>query len=262
MRRGERVDKLIAGATNDAWPRAQLIPLDANGNGSATGIHIHLSGQAHWSKSTSPGRDVAGRPHEPAANYDLAVFSDIGQAYNSLTSSSSLQADSAEYATSAFSPSVFSPSVFSPSVFSPSVFSPSVFSPSVFSPSVFSPSVFSPSVFSPSVFSPSVFSPSVFSPSVFSPSNPDPDAADYAGAQVQSLLGVSDNPGTADQQVFTDVWNNTGSFYIRVNGPNGDYDPGVPFSLSVHENSGTCGGVVPSSSALLSATRPGPATRR
>jgi hypothetical protein len=108
------------------------------------------------------------------------------------------------------------------------------------------------------VFSPSVFSPSVFSPSVFSPSNPDPSAADYAGAQVQSLLGVSDNPGTADQQVFTDVWNNTGSFYIRVNGPNGDYDPGVPFSLSVHENSGTCGGVVPSSSALLSTTPPGP----
>ena len=241
---------------NDAWTRAQSISLDANGDGSASGS-IDLSGEARWYKfNVTPGGSVQVDLGNLPANYDLSLFSDIGQAYSNLTTPEGLQTEAADYGNNAYSPSVFSPSVFSPSVFSPSVFSPSVFSPSVFSPSVFSPSVFSPSVFSPSVFSPSVFSPSVFSPSVFSPSSPE-EEADYDGAQVQSLIGVSDNPGTADQNIYADVWNDTGSFYIRVNGPNGTYDPGAKFSLSVHENVGTCGGVAPDTTdPLLSSAVP------
>ncbi|MCW2976635.1 MAG: hypothetical protein JWM06_1916, partial [Actinomycetia bacterium] len=227
---------------NDSWSNALPISLDGNGNGGATGA-IKLSGQARWYKvDVTPGGDLQVDLSNLPANYDLAVFSDIGQAFNRLTAPNDLQTVSAEFSGDAFSPSVFSPSVFSPSVFSPSVFSPSVFSPSVFSPSVFSPSVFSPSVFSPSVFSPSVFSPSVFSP--------DPTA--YQGAQLRSLIGISANDGSASEHVFANIWNNTGSFYIRVNGRNGTYDPSTQFTLNVHENTGTCGGVAPSSDPLLS----------
>jgi hypothetical protein len=244
------------GATNDSWTRAEPIQLDGDaagdfGDGSTSGS-IDVSGQARWYRfNVTPGGsvqvDLTGLP----ANDDVALFSDIGQAFNTISSTSDLQTVSAEFGSNAFSPSVFSPSVFSPSVFSPSVFSPSVFSPSVFSPSVFSPSVFSPSVFSPSVFSPSVFSPSVFSPSVFSPSVFSPDEADYEGAQVRSLIGISANDGTAPEHVTADVWNNTGSFYIRVNGRNGTYAPNMPFSLHVHEDAGTCGGVVTDSDVPL-----------
>jgi hypothetical protein len=254
------------GPDNDSWTQAEAIPLDNSGDGSASGS-IDISGQARWYKvPVTPGGTVQVNLSNLPANYDLALFSDISQAEQSLNSTSDLQTLEAETPGNAFSPSVFSPSVFSPSVFSPSVFSPSVFSPSVFSPSVFSPSVFSPSVFSPSVFSPSVFSPSVFSPSVFSPSVFSPsvfspsvfspsvtilDPQDYEEAQDQALLGVSDNPGTQNQQVYSDVWNNTGYFYIRVNGTNGSYDPGADFSLSVQENSGPCLGVTPSTAPLL-----------
>jgi len=247
--------------TNDAWTRAQTITLDDNGNGSATGS-IDLSGQARWYKvPVTPGGTIQVNLTNLPANYDLALFSDIGQDYQNLTTQS-LQANSAQFANNAsnpsqFSPSQFSPSQFSPSQFSPSQFSPSQFSPSQFSPSQFSPSQFSPSQFSPSQFSPSQFSPSQFSPSQFSPSLADPNAEDYAGAQVQSLLAVSNNPGTSGQDTFADVWNNTGYFYIRVNGPNGIYDPGSQFSLSVHENAGTCTGVAPDTSdPLLSAGAP------
>ena len=137
------------------------------------------------------------------------------------------------FSPSVFSPDAYSPSVFSPSVFSPSVFSPSVFSPSVFSPSVFSPSVFSPSVFSPSVFSPSVFSPSVFSPSVFSPAGGVFSPEAFASAQTRSLIATSSTPGTGDESVVADTWNNTGSFYIRVSGRNGAFATASPFTLSV-----------------------------
>jgi hypothetical protein len=274
---------VTATADNDAWTNAQLITTDGTGAGSATGS-IDLSGQARWYKvPISPGGSVSVNLTNLPADYHLALFSDIGQAEASLTSKAAdpeepttenLQALQAEmpgnaYSPSVFSPSVFSPSVFSPSVFSPSVFSPSVFSPSVFSPSVFSPSVFSPSVFSPSVFSPSVvspsvfspsvFSPSVFSPSVFSPSIPEVDSEDYAEAQIESLLGVSDTEGDADQTASADTWNNTGYFYIRVSGENGAYAPNQNFSLGVQVNSGTCGGVEPSTAALFNSnyTAPG-----
>src|SRR5262249_48012170 len=123
------------GPDNDTWPRALRIPLDGSGNGSSTGT-IDLSGQARWYKfDVAPGGRVQVDLTNVPANDDVAVFSDIGQAFNALTAPSDLQKLSAEFAGDAFSPSVFSPSVFSPSVFSPSVFSPSVFSPSVFSPS-------------------------------------------------------------------------------------------------------------------------------
>nr|WP_231134795.1 Ig-like domain repeat protein [Motilibacter deserti] len=146
---------------------------------------------------------------------------------------------SAEFAGDAFSPSVFSPSVFSPSVFSPSVFSPPVFSPSVYSPSVFCPSVFSPAVFSPSVFSPSVFSPSVFSPSVFSP---EVFLKAYSNAQARTLVGVSAREGTASEDITASTWNNTGYYYVRVQGRNGASSTD-PFEITAAVNGSTCGQV-------------------
>jgi hypothetical protein len=99
----------------------------------------------------------------------------------------------------------------------------------VFSPSVFSPSVFSPSVFSPSVFSPSVFSPSVFSPSVFSP---DEIAKAISSAQTRSIIGVSATPGTVEEGVVVNSWNNTGEFYVRVAGRAGAFTDGQFSSAS------------------------------
>ncbi len=259
---------LFASADNDEWTTAQTITPNASGAGSASGS-VDLSGQARWYKvPISPGGSVSVDLSNLPANYDLALFSDIGQAEANLSVSgtSSLQTVQTElpgdsYSPSEFSPSEFSPSEFSPSEFSPSEFSPSEFSPSEFSPSEFSPSEFSPSEFSPSEFSPSVtapsefspseFSPSEFSPSEFSPSSTVADEQDYEDAQIESLLAVSDNGGDANQSVSADTWNNTGYFYIRVSGANGAYDPGQDFSLGVQVNGGTCQGVEPSTAALL-----------
>ena len=241
------------GPDNDAWTRAQPILLDEAGNGSATGS-IDVIGQARWYRfAIQPGTRARVDLTNLAANYDVALFADIAQAFNTVDSTDDLQRLSAEFAGDAFSPSVFSPSVFSPSVFSPSVFSPSVFSPSVFSPSVFSPSVFSPSVFSPSVFSPSVFSPSVFSPSVFSPSVFSGGQA-YESAQVRTLVAVSAHDGTAGEHLSVGTWNNTGEFYVRVAGRNGAHTPAAPFDLDVHVDPSACSGVESSDEALLTST--------
>ncbi len=251
---------VVSSGDNDYWPKAlELSPT----NLIARDV-IDSQGKARWYKfDVTPGERIEIKLSGLPADYDMAVFKDIGTTFRDLLTPANpgdLTELSAEYAPSVFSPSVFSPSVFSPSVFSPdayspSVFSPSVFSPSVFSPSVFSPSVFSPSVFSPSVFSPSVFSPSVFSPSVFSPSvfstldfSPsvfsDADVAQaFSSAQTRSIIGVSATPGTGDETVVVNSWNNSGEFYVRVAGHRGAFDTGLPFQIDVAKGATSCGDV-------------------
>ena len=247
---------IVAGEDNDTWPRARAISLVAGG-GSAAG-HIDDSGRARWFKvAIQPGQrlnlTLSGLP----ADFDMFVFRDIAKTFASLASTTDLTRLSAEFAPSAFSPSAFSPSAFSPSAFSPSAFSPSAFSPSAFSPSVFSPSAFSPSAFSPSAFSPSAFSPSAFSPSAFSPSAFSPSAfspsafspsafsADtYASAQIRSLITGSGNAGLTSETIVVDTWNNTGDFYVRVNGKNGASSL-APFTLGVTVVGSDCDGVLP-----------------
>jgi len=251
---------LASSGDNDAWPKA----LNVIDSSPTARDYIDSPGKARWYKfKILPGQRVTVTLSGLPADYDLAVFKDIGAAFLAQvtpTKPADLTKLSAEYAPSVFSPSVFSPSVFSPSVFSPdayapsvfspsvfspSVFSPSVFSPSVFSPSVFSPSVFSPSVFSPSVFSPSVFSPSVFSPSVFSPSvfSPTEIAQAFSSAQTRSIIGVAATPGTGDESVVVNTWNNTGDFYVRVSGRAGAYTTGGQFTVGIAKSGVSCANV-------------------
>jgi len=161
----------VSARDNDSWPKAFQLA----GNSATVQDLIDAPGKARWYKfAVSPGQRIDIRLSGLPADYDLAAFKDIGEAFASqfnpaTAGPSDLLKLTAEFAPSTFSPSTFSPSTFSPSTFSPDAYSPSTFSPSTFSPSVFSPSTFSPSTFSPSTFSPSTFSPSTFSPSTFSP---------------------------------------------------------------------------------------------
>ena len=82
-----------------------------------------------------------------------------------------------------------------------------------------------------------------WSPSEWSSSNPsDPRA--FSGAQTASLLAVSAGPGTGDENVAVNTWNNTGHFYFRVQGKNGSFDATTPFTLSVEREGNLCEGVV------------------
>jgi hypothetical protein len=232
---------ITAGPDNTSWPNALPITLDGTGNGGATGT-IDLSGQARWYKFTvAPGEKLQINLTNLPANDDLAMFSDIGQAFVSLNSTSDLQKLSAQFAPSSFAPSSFAPSSFAPSSFAPSSFAPSSFAPSSFAPSSFAPSSFAPSSFAPSSFAPSSFA-------NFTDTN-----GTYEAAQATSLIAYSAADGTASEQVVANTWNNTGVFYVRVTGRNGVYTPGVPFSVGVHEDASSCASVAPNTApALLS----------
>jgi hypothetical protein len=242
---------------NDSWPAA--LPLSLTPGGASTSGYVDSEGNARWFKfSITPGArvtiDLTGLPKD----YDLFLFKDIAQAYDDLTTVADLTRISAEFAPSAFAPSAFAPSAFAPSAFAPSAFAPSAFAPSAFAPSAFAPSAFAPSAFAPSAFAPSAFAPSAFAPSAFAPSAFAPSAfapsafapsafapSAFASAQVRSLIGISALPGTGDEWIVADTWNNTGDFYVRVSGKNGEFDTTTPFSLDVSISDTECTGTIP-----------------
>ncbi len=227
---------------NDYWPKALAL------TGSTARDVIDTTGKSRWYKvSVTPGQQITIKLTGLPADYDLAVFKDIGKAFTDQLvpqTADDLTKLSAEYA-----PSVFSPAVFSPAVFSPAVFSPDAYSPAVFSPAVFSPAVFSPAVFSPAVFSPAVFSPAVFSPELV--------AQAFSSAQTRSIIGVSATAGTGDETVVVNTWNNTGDYYIRVAGHQGASDPNAQFSVDVAKTTTSCSGVTDN---VLTARADKPAT--
>ena len=265
-------------ADNDYWPKA--LSLDGS-IGVPVRDYIDVPGRGRWYKFTvAPSQSVRIKLSGLPADYDLAVFKDIGQAFKGILApgnSAELLKVSAEFAPSVsqsiFSQSIFSQSIFSQSIFSQadasqSIFSQSIFSQSIFSQSIFSQSIFSQSIFSQSIFSQSIFSQSIFSQSIFSQSIFSPDCVPtsgycyfkgldaggtvdqikqaYSAAQVQSLVGVSATPGTADELVVLNTWNNTGEYYIRVSGRNGASDPVQPFTITVTtDGSNVCQGVTP-----------------
>jgi Bacterial Ig-like domain (group 3) len=253
---------------NTSWPTATLL----TGNASATG-YLQNQGEARWFKVPilPNGRIDISLTNLPA-DYDLIAFSDIGAAYSSLMGGASSSTgpslalndlakqdasapsdafNTSQYNVSAWDPTnwnptlntAFSPSQWSPSQWSPSQWSASQWAPSQWSPSQWSPSQWSPSQWSPSQWSPSQWSGSQWSPSQWSGSFPN-DPKIFTAAQTSSLLAVSASPGTADEHVSVNTWNNTGFVYIRIQGKNGAFDPSNPFSLAVSVTGTACQGVV------------------
>src|SRR5205823_5329640 len=194
----------------------------ASGSSSAND-YVDAPGKARWYKfKVAPGQQISVSltgipPNTLPADYDLAVFKDIGAAFTA-------QLDSDPLALTKLS-----------AEFAPSTFSPSTFSPSTFSPSTFSPSTFSPDAFAPSTFSPSTFSPSTFSPDIISTA--------FSSAQTRSLIGVSATAGTVNESVVVDSWNNNGYFYARVTGRNGAFSTSGQLKLSVTKSATSCANV-------------------
>ena len=257
------------GANNTSWTTASTLGPD----GSTTG-YLESLGEARWYKvpilpNSRVDIDLSNTP----VDSQIVAFSDIQQAYDALGGNAvgssggsqqlslndvALQQASAPqdaFNTSQYNPSSwdptnwdptlnsnilspsYSPSQWSPSQWSPSQWSPSQWSPSQWSPSQWSPSQWSPSQWSPSQWSPSQWSPSQWSPSQWSPSDPSYPQL-FADAQTRSVLAVS-----TDGHISVNTWNNTGYFYIRIQGKNGAFDPDHPFTLSVKRDGSSCAGV-------------------
>ena len=212
---------------------------------------LEKQGQSRWYKFTvQPSSKVMVTLTGLPANYDLALYKDIAEAYTSSTQRRTWcsSAPSSPRIPSARTPSVRTPSPRTPSHRIPSARTPSRpipshrtpsprtlltghFSPDTFSPDTFSPDTFCPDTFSPDTFRPDTFSPDTFSPDTFSPDTFSPDT--FSSAQTRSLIAVSAHEGTLGEGIIVNTWTKTGDFYVRVRGRNGAFDPDNPFHLEV-----------------------------
>ena len=274
-----RSNCVIADRSNVSWPTAFELPPDATDSAN----FLRTTGQARWFKVpvVANSRIDVTLKNLPA-DYDLVVFRDIQAKYDELLGGApanegpnlaltDLNRQGAEtpvdlFNTSQYNPSSWEPTnwkpdlnanlgtpAFSPSEYSPSEYSSSFTSPSEYSPSEYSPSEYSPSEYSPSEYSPSEYSSDQFSRDLWATSNPaDPRA--FSAAQTASVVAMSSGAGTGDESVSVNTWNNTGFFYVRVQGKNGSFDADTPFSLKVSRTGNVCSGV--SSEALDDAGPP------
>ena len=273
---------------NDAWTRAQEIPLDGNGAGSAS-ASIDFSGEPRWYKfEVTPGSTVQvdltgptvdGQTTDLPASYGLSLFGDIGQEEATLRSSPpDLQELGARTPGISASPYAISPYAISPYAISPYAISPYAISPWAISPYAISPYAISPYAISPYAISPYAISPYAISPWAISPyaisgglGAPDVSAADYDEAQILSLLAVSQKPGTSGQHVFKNVWNpqveqlnasGPSYFYVLVDGTNGAYNPEAQFKVSVQEQAGAAAVCSRRLRACSTRATPGPGRAR
>jgi CSLREA domain-containing protein len=258
---------VVADRNNVSWPTALELTAPATDSQN----FLRSSGQGRWFKVPVVANSrldvrVSGLP----ADYDLVVFKDIQAKYDELVSGAAEQPNLAVddlnrqgaetpvdlFNTSQYNPSSWDPTNWDPTlnadVFSPQ-YSPTEYSPTEYSAAFTSPTEYSPTEYSPTEYSPTEYSPTEYSPTEYSDTQYSQDEwaqftpADprvFSAAQTASLVAVSAGVGTGDESVSVNTWNNTGHFYIRIQGKNGSFDADSPFSLQVSTQSSLCSGVV------------------
>jgi hypothetical protein len=204
---------------------------------------IKTAGEARWFKfRVSPDQDVkatlqglTGTDNLPA-DYDIALYGDIQQAFDQIVSGD----DIAQLAASSASTGVTDTQVpsFPPVTSSiPTKASPPTgqqFAPRVYAPRVYAPRVYAPRVYAPRVYAPRVYAPRVYAPGSYVPDNVDSSLSDaYSAAQNQVLVAASTNTGKLDEVASGYTGSTTGWFYIKVQGhDDGAFDSATPFQVT------------------------------
>ena len=259
---------VIADRNNVSWPTAFQVTAGV----ADTANYLRSSGQGRWFKVPvlANSRLTVTASNLPA-DYDLVVFKDIQAKYDELVTGAAeqgpnlaindLNRQGAEAPVDVFNTSQYNPSSWDPTNWKPdlnaNVFSPA-YSPTEYSPTEYSAAFTSPTEYSPTEYSPTEYSPTEYSPTEYSPTEYSADQfsrddwatftpADprvFSTAQTASVVAVSASAGTANETVAVNTWNNTGYFYVRVQGKNGSFDPDTPFTLQVSTQGTSCTGVV------------------
>ena len=261
----------VAGPDNTVWKKAQ--PLDAS-HPSANG-YIEASDKSRWYRFpiTPNGRvkvDVTGpNGGQLPENYDVVFFSDIQKKYDEQTGTgqtlSSLTEQSAETPNDAVNSSQFSSTALEPTTIDPSLnkpqsagsayfgsayfgsayfgsayFGSAYFGSAYFGSAYFGSAYFGSAYFGSAYFGSAYFGSAYFGSAYFGSAYFDPAA--FSSAQTTSVIGLSANAGTVNEDATVNTWNNTGNMYVRVLGPGGARSS-VPFTITVTAEPSACTGV-------------------
>ena len=217
----------------------------------ATPGYLEEPGEARWYKfRVVPGQQATLNLTSPA-DYDLALYSDIGAAFDQLADGADLAqlaaasasgAPGAETQTPVYDPRVTAIPTTStkPPVstqFAPRIYAPRIYAPRIYAPRIYAPRIYAPRIYAPRIYAPDSFVPDLESNTFFR------DA--FSAAQNQTLLAMSANTDLAPETVSASTGNTDGYFYVRVQGATDQaFDAGTPFSLRLNLTGGeSCRGL-------------------
>jgi hypothetical protein len=248
------------GTDNREWVGATTLP-----DGFTHGLDgtLNEAGEARWYRfPVVPGQQATVKLTDLPADYDVALYGDIGAAFDQISDGTSLAQLAAastqstpgsgsqipDYPAQATSiPTSNTTPQFAPHIYSPHIYSPHIYSPHIYSPHIYSPHIYSPHIYSPNAFDPSLAGDAAFS-----------DA--FSAAQDQTLLTLSANTGTQDETVSAPTGNTSGYFYVRVQGHTDQaFDKTKPFHIAreVTDVNGTeCSGLSDDSDVPLTLSPP------
>lgn len=241
----------VVSGSNDSWPRAKFIPLSpSSGDPQITEAiisdYVYTSGQARWYKFTvQPGSRLSISLKRPPANYDLVLYRDIAAAYRSLTSPQDLVLLGAEFDDVALLPDSAAPFVAGSTGYAPDSYAPDSYAPDSFAGYAYAPDSYAPDSYAPDSYAPDSFAPDSFAPDSYAPDSFAPDNETFSSAQLRSIMAVSAMNGRADELITARTWDNSGDFYIRVRGRDGEFSPDKAFTLQIKQTAGVCGDISP-----------------
>ncbi|HEY2878042.1 hypothetical protein [Nocardioides sp.] len=244
------------GSDNRQWVGAEDLP-------SGTGIDRSLAepGETRWYKfPVVPGQQATVNLTNLPADYDVALYGDIGAAFDQLsngTDLSQLAAASAQGAPGSESqiPSYPAAATDIPTTNTAAKFAPRIYAPDLYAPRIYAPRIYAPRIYAPRIYAPRIYAPDAYDPNLAS----DPDFSNaFSAAQDQTLLAVSANTGSQPETVSAPTGNTLGFFYVRVQGHT-DQTPAGGFHVArtITDTAGTqCAGLQDESNVPLALAPP------
>jgi hypothetical protein len=244
------------GTDNRQWVGATTLP-----DGSGIDGTLTAAGETRWYRfPVVPGQQATVHLTNLPADYDVALYGDIGAAFDQLSSSTDLSQLAAASAQGAPGSATQVPDYPSQATDIPTSNVTPKFAPRIYAPSIYAPRIYAPDAYAPRIYAPTVYAPRIYAPDAYDPSlSADPGFSEaFSAAQDQTLLAVSSNTGTQDETVSASTGNTDGYFYVRVQGHT-DLTPGGGFHVSqaTTDTAGTqCAGLTDDSTIPLALVPP------
>jgi hypothetical protein len=224
------------GHDNRDWPGATLLP-----DGGLPG-NLMEPGEARWFKfPVVPGENVSVDLTNLPADYDVALYGDIGAAFDQLGSGQDLTQLAAQSSAGAPGSETQVPLYPAQTTSIPTSTPPS----NQFAPRIYAPRIYAPRIYAPRIYAPDSYQPDITSTPDFSQA--------FSAAQNQTLLAVSAKADTTPENITASTGNTDGFFYVRVQGHTDQvFNATQPFSVSrTISGSSGCAGLQDFSSLQL-----------
>ncbi|HEX4471184.1 MAG TPA: hypothetical protein VH085_04395, partial [Nocardioides sp.] len=230
------------GQDNRQWVGATTLPDGAGLDGTLT-----AAGETRWYRfPVVPGEQATVNLTNLPADDDVALYGDIGAAFDQLSNSTDLSQLAAASAQGAPGSTTQVPDYPAAATDIPTSNVTPKFAPRIYAPRIYAPRIYAPDAYAPRIYAPSIYAPRIYAPDSYDPSlSGDPGFSEaFSAAQDQTLLAVSSNTGTQAETVSASTGNTDGYFYVRVQGHT-DLTPGGTFHIArtVADSGTQCGGL-------------------